>query len=185
LACAGPDELDRLDPAALDDHRLIEAVASAAGLRDDTRTARLAAELVLRRPLPAGGVIDLAERVVSPLVRRAIRSGDFDAALDWIDRVRPAADAATAATLDLWHAEILARAGHAEAALHVYRSLIRPDAAGAASALDAAETLLDNGHLDQARSLLFTACDLARATGRRGIGHRAQALLDRLGAAPQ
>jgi hypothetical protein len=47
-----------------------------------------------------------------------------------------------------------------------------------ALALDAAETLLDNGHLDQARSLLATARDLACSTGRRGVEQRAQALLD-------
>jgi tetratricopeptide (TPR) repeat protein len=176
LTCAGPGELDRLDVAALDDAHLIEAVASAAGLRDDARTARLAAELVRRRPLPAGG-IDLAAMVVAPLVRQAMSRGDCDAALGWIDRVRPAADASTAATLDIWHAEILARIGRADAAMHLYRSLIRPDTAGAALALDAAETLLDNGHLDQARSLLATARDLARATGRRGIERRAREFL--------
>jgi hypothetical protein len=185
LTCAGPGELDRLDAAALDDAHLIEAVASAAGLRDDARTARLAAELVRRRPLPAGGEIDLAAMVVAPLVRRAMSGGDCDAALGSIDRVRPAAVASTAATLDIWRAEILARIGRADETMHLYRGLIRPDAAGAALALDAAETLLDNGHLDQARSLLATARDLARATGRRWIEERARELLDRLGSLPQ
>ena len=41
-------ELDRLDLGALDDLQLLDAAASAAGLRDDARTARLAAELVRR-----------------------------------------------------------------------------------------------------------------------------------------
>ena len=42
LACAAPEELDALDPAALDDVRLADAAQSAAGLRDDARTARSA-----------------------------------------------------------------------------------------------------------------------------------------------
>jgi predicted Zn-dependent protease len=104
---------------------------------------------------------------------------DFEAALDWVDRARPLADAPTAATLDVWRAEILARAGRPEAALDAYRRLIRPDAPGAALALDGAETLLDNGHLDQARSLLDQARDLARSTGRSWIERRALELLDR------
>jgi hypothetical protein len=184
LACAGCDELDRLDPADLDDHRLIEAIASAAGLRDDTLTAPLAAELVRRRPrqMPA---IDLAAMVAAPLVRRAIHAGNFAAAIDAIDRVPPAAHAPTAATLDVWRAELLARAGDGDAALRAYRTLVRPDAAGAALALDAAETLLDNGHLEQAHSLVAIARDLARSTGRHWIEHRAQAILDRLGSLPE
>ena len=40
LSCASGEELDRLDPATIDDNRLAEAFASAAGLRDDARTAR-------------------------------------------------------------------------------------------------------------------------------------------------
>jgi hypothetical protein len=110
---------------------------------------------------------------------------DFEAALDRVDRARTLADASTAATLDVWRAEILARAGRPDAALHAYRGLIRPDAAGAALALDGAETLLDNGHLDQARSLLDQALNLARSAGRRWIEQRAQEILDRLpGAEP-
>lgn len=64
--------------------------------------------------------------------------------------------------------------------LVAYRDLIRPDGAGALLALDAAETLIDNGHLDQAKPVLDTARDLARSTGRRWIERRAQDLLDRL-----
>src|SRR5262249_34780246 len=97
LTCAGPRHLDPLHAAPLADPTLLGAVASAAGLRDDAGTARLAAGLVRRRPLPAGGGIDLAVTVVAPLVRQAMCRGDCDAALDWIDRVRPTADASTAA----------------------------------------------------------------------------------------
>jgi len=178
LGCAAPDELDRLEPAVLDDLRLLEAVASASGLRDDARTARLASELVERRP---GAIppFELAS-VVSSLVRQAMSRDDYDGALNWIDRARSMADVKTATTLDVWHAEILARAGRPEAALCVYARLIKPDAAGAALALDAAETMLDNGHRDQAESLLIAARDLAHRSGPRWIERRAQQLFEHL-----
>ena len=87
---------------------------------------------------------------------------DPDAALHWIDQACPLADARTAAVLEVWRAEILSRAGRPDAALSAYRGLIGSGdpAAGAVMALDAAETLIDNGHIDQARSLLDTARDL-------------------------
>ncbi len=47
-------------------------------------------------------------------------------------------------------------------------------------AFDGAETLLDNGQVDQARSLLVIARDLARAAGRRVVNRRAREILDRL-----
>ncbi len=86
LSCASPEELDRVDPTALDDARLVETIASAVGLRDDARTARLAAELLRRQPraIPR---LDLAS-VVSPLVRQAIARNDPDAALSWIERAK-------------------------------------------------------------------------------------------------
>ena len=117
---------------------------------------------------------------VSPLVRRAIGSGDPDAALGWIARARPRADARTAEILDLWRAEILARANRPGEALRAYRGLIGSDAKGAAMALDAAETLIDNRHLDEARPLLHAARDLARSNGRPWTARRAQELLDGL-----
>ncbi len=55
---------------------------------------------------------------------------------------------------NIWRGEILARAGRPESALSVYRKLIEPDAKGAELALDAAETMLDNGHLDRGQSAL-------------------------------
>jgi tetratricopeptide (TPR) repeat protein len=180
LTCASPWELDKVDPAALDDHRLVEAVASAAGLREDARTALLAAELLRSRPRVIAG-LDLAA-AVSAMVRREMADGDADAALRRIEQARPLADSRTAAMLDVWRAEILARTGRPDEAQGAYRALIRPDdpAAGAAMALDAAESFLDNGHVDQARSLLIIAHDLARYSGRRWIEHRVRVLLDRL-----
>ena len=164
----------------MDDRRLVEAVASAVGLREDSRTASLAAELIRRRPREIAS-IDLAA-AVSALVRRALGAEDFEAALRWIDQARPLGDPRTTRTLDRWRAELLARARRPDEALNAFRALIGPEepAAGAAMAIDAAETLLDHGHLAQAESLLNTARDLAGSAGRPWIERRAQELLDRL-----
>jgi tetratricopeptide (TPR) repeat protein len=177
LGCASPEELDRLDPAGLDDTHLIEAVESAAGLRDDARTGRFASELVRRR-LRAIHPIHLIS-AISPLVRLAVSRRDFAGALSWINRARSMADGQTAATLGVWHAEILARSGDPETALGVYRRLIQPNATGATLALDAAETMLDNGHRDQAQSLLLAARELAHHWGRPWSEQRAIQLLAR------
>ncbi len=179
LACADPDEIDALDPAALDDVRLGDAAQSAAGLRDDARTARFASELFGRAPdaLRAADIM----AVISPLLRQAMSREDHHLALRWIDRARRMVGGETATTLDVWRAEILARAGQPEAALSVYIGLLEPDnPAGAARCLDAALTMLDNGHLEQAESLLIAARDLARKLGRGWVERRAQELLDRL-----
>jgi hypothetical protein len=178
VSCASPEELDRVDPTALDDARLVETLASAVGLRDDALTARLAAELVKRQPraIPR---LDVAS-VVSPLVRQAISRNDPDAALSWIERAKPMGDDETAKTLQVWRAEILARSGRPESALPVYLKLIKPDAKAAELALDAARTMIDNDHLDQAKALLFKASDLARRQGRKWIERRAQDLLDHI-----
>ncbi len=179
LGCASPVELDRLELAALDDARLVEAVASAAGLRDDARTARFVATLFERGPA-AVDQLDLAA-AVGPLVRQALSRGDHDQALRWIERAKPMADGQQALAFDVWRAEILVRAREPQAALRIYRDLIGSDTAGAVTALDAALTMLDNGHREEAELLLDTARDLAQKTGRRWIERRAERLLERLG----
>jgi hypothetical protein len=180
LSCAPPERLDRLDPAALEPAQLLGAVESAAGLRDDPRTARFAAELLRRKP-EALVVSDAgSSAVVAPLVRQAMLRHDPDEAISWIERARPWADRESAVKLDIWRAEILARHREPDAALGIYRSLITDDARGAALALDAAETMLDNGHRDEALSLLKTAHDLADRARRRSIARRARDLLTSL-----
>ncbi len=174
LSCAAPWELAALDPPSLDDHRLAEAVASASGLLDDAVTAPLAVEL-LRRSIRIEGAHLIG--AVSPLVRGAMHDADPDAALGWIERARSLADAATASMLDVWRAEILARVGRPEESLRAYRGLIRSDASGAVAALDAAETLIDNRHHDQARPLLDAARDLARSAGLPWTELRARELI--------
>ena len=131
LGCASGEELDRLDPATLDDSRLVEAFTSAAGLRDDARTARLASELLKRRPA-AMASLDLTA-VVSPLVRLAMGRNDYKAALSWLKEARSMSGGDTATTLEIWRAEVFARAGRPDSAMVVYERLITPDAAGARS----------------------------------------------------
>jgi tetratricopeptide (TPR) repeat protein len=178
LGCASPEELDRLDPAALDDLRLIEAFTSAAGLRDDARTSRLAGELLNRRPVALES-LDLTS-VAAPLVRQAIARGDVEEAVRWLKLARSNSEGETARTLDIWRAEVYARAKRSEQAMDIYESLITPDASGAALAIDAGEMMFDNGHFDQARALLQTAGDLARRTRRPWIERRVRALLPHL-----
>ena len=178
LGCASGLELDRLDPATLNDSRLVEAFTSAAGLRDDARTARLAAEMLKRRPVALTS-LDLTS-VVSPLVRVAMGRDDYKAALSSLKEARSISAGVTATTLEVWRAEVFARAGRPESAMVVYERLITPDAAGAALALNAAEMMLDNGYLDQAKVLLSMASDTARRQHRRWIERRARQLLDRM-----
>jgi hypothetical protein len=178
VSCAGAEELDRADPSTLDLARLLEAVMSAAGFRDDARTARLAAEL-LARGAAASRLPELAA-AISPLVRQAMSRDDHAGALNWIERARPMADVKTATTFDVWRAEILARTGRPQESLSVYLGLAQPDATGAVLALDAALTMLDNGHLQEAESLLIAARDRARRAGRQSIERRALELLRKL-----
>jgi tetratricopeptide (TPR) repeat protein len=178
LGCASGTELDLLDLATLDDSRLIEAFTSAAGLRDDARTARFAAELFKRRPA-AMACLDLSS-MVAPLVRLATSRNDFKAALSWLKEGRSMTSGETATTLEVWRAEVFVKAGRPDSAMVAYDRLITPDAAGAALALDAGEMMLDSGYLDQARALLDVAGDLANRNRRDWIERRARQLVDRI-----
>jgi tetratricopeptide (TPR) repeat protein len=178
LGCASGEELDRLDPASLDDARLIDAFLSAAGLRADARSARFATELLNRGPAGLASV-DLAG-VVAPLVREAIGRNDIDGAVDWVKQAISITSRATTTTLNIWIAEIHARAGRPDEALETYMGLITRDHAGAAIALDAGEMMLDNGHTDEARILLLRAVEIARACGRGWIERRAKITLTSL-----
>jgi tetratricopeptide (TPR) repeat protein len=178
LACASADELDDLDVGKLDDAALVEAFTSAAGLRNDARTARFATELFRRQP---GALTSLElTSVVSPLVRQVMRRNEFDNALSWLKTARTLSDGNAAKTLEIWRAEVLARAGRPDSALTVYERLITPDGAGAELALDAALTMLDNGQFEQAKVLSKRAGELASLSSRSWIGRRADQLLERL-----
>ena len=74
-------------------------------------------------------------------------------------------DAGTAATFQVWRAEILARQGRGEEALEVYERRDQPGRSRAATALDGALSLIDNGHFEQAVPLLAQAQKLACESG--------------------
>ena len=176
-------ELDALDPAALDGFALVEAFGSASALGDDARTARFAAALADRDPTEVARLLAVQESdpstVFATLVRVALAEDDVPAALGWVDRAT-SADAATggksAHAYATWRAEILARTGQPDAALAVYRQILdaQPDPA---LALDAAETMLDNDHDQEAHTLARLAIDLATQAGDQAIANRAEALL--------
>lgn len=181
LSCASPWELEALDPAALEDHALVDAFLSAHGLGDDAVTAPLAEELLRRRP--AGLARVAADDLAAPLVRAAMQAGRPDQALDALDRIRPLAAAGRARTLDVWRAEIFARTGRVDDAAEAYAALLDGDASVEAArlALDAGEALLDAGAPDRARRFLFEALRLAPRHGLRGLDARARRLLDSMG----
>ncbi len=168
LSCAPAWELAALDPGSLDDHRLRDAVASAAGLGVDPITLPLADELI-QRGLPADGSVRIG--AVGAIVRQAMADDDAERAIVAIDQSRALADSATAEVLGVWRAEVLSRAGRPDEALATYQQMVSADPQGAALALDGAETLLDNGHADQACRLFHAARYLgAEWTTRRAIG---------------
>jgi hypothetical protein len=67
---------------------------------------------------------------------------------------------------------VLARTGDPDAAVRTYRALLDQGPPDAALALDAAETLLDNGHVERLGPLLRLAVDLARRSGDDAVERR-------------
>jgi tetratricopeptide (TPR) repeat protein len=167
LSCASLAELQDQDQNDLDDLRLVETFKSAAGLRDDELTARFAMEVVRRKPGHLAQ-LDLCT-LFAPLVRLAMQGGKPREALDWLEQARALCSDASRPTFDTWRAEILSRTGRPEEASRIYDQLIRTSSSGAQVALDAAETLLDNGHFGQARAFLGRARQLAEAAGIRWV----------------
>ena len=172
------DELDRLDPAGLDDFALAEAYESAAALGEDARTARIAAVLAARDPFALARLDRPA--LFATLVRQALADDEPDLALAQIDRAeavdRAVADGRDLRRYETWRAELNARIGRPDASALVYRTLLdeHPDPA---LALDAAETFLDNEHDEHAREFARSALELARLAGDRAVAARAEGFL--------
>lgn len=179
LSCAGAKELDGLDPASLDGPRLVDAFVSASSLRGDARTARFAAELAGRDPKLFASLDP--STVFAPLVREALREGEPDRALAWLDRAQEVAGGPHLQTFAVWSAEVNARTGRPQAALDIYQELLERSGATAALALDGAETLLDNGYADHALPLLLEARSRGLASGDRGVVETSDLLLKRGG----
>ena len=161
LSCAPLAVLESLEVDELDDVRLAEAFKSAAGLREDVLTSRFAAEVARRKP-EAFPRLDLAA-VFAPLVRVATQRGNPGEALSWLEEARSLSPETTRRTFDTWRAEILSRIGRPDEAAQIYQTLVASAPAAPQVALDAAETLLDNGHHRHARDFLDSACALARS----------------------
>lgn len=159
-SCAPMTELEALDADELDDVRLVEAFRSAAGFREDLLTSRFAAVLARRKPMELSQ-LDLAD-VFAPLVRLATQRGNSSEALSWLDQARLLGPEAARRTFDTWRAEILSRMGRPDEAAEIYQTLIDTAPGAPQMALDAAETLLDNGHQRHARDFLDSACALAQ-----------------------
>ena len=177
LTCLGERELDALDPGTLDGHRLADAFASAAGLRDDARTARFATALVTRG-FPTSNGPDPAT-VFAPLVRESLRLGRPDEALNWLSAAPKSGDGQISREFNVWAAEILARSGRPDEALSAYQTLLSRFECDAGLALDGAETLIDNGHAEQALVLLREAKAVAGRSGDVPTLRRAEALIGR------
>ena len=162
LSCAGPAELQDQNAHDLDDVRLVEAFESAAGLREDELTTRFAAELARRQPDQLSQ-LDLSA-VYAPLIRQSMQRENPQEALDWLEQARTLGSDSCRRTFDTWRAEILSRTGRPDLASRIYDELVSSSASSSPQvALDAAETLLDNGHLEQARDFLGRALNLARS----------------------
>jgi tetratricopeptide (TPR) repeat protein len=167
LSCASLAELQDQDHHDLDDVRLVESFKSASGLRDDELTARFALELVRRKPSHLAQ-LDLAT-LFAPLVRLSLQNGKSREALDWLEQARTLGSDTSRRTFDTWRAEILSRTGRPEEASRIYDELIRNSASSPQIALDAAETLMDNGHLGQAKVFFSRALQVARSAGVRWV----------------
>ena len=182
VASMSPTDLDALDPKTMNGFDLVDAFESAAALGDDARTGRFAAWLADLDPTESTDPlrrVDLAA-VFATLVRQALAEDDPDLAVEWIDRALVVDQAVHSGgderKFTTWRAEVLARTGQPDSALLVYRQLIE-QSPNASIALDAAETMLDNGHNDQARTLAAVALELAQRTGDDHLADRAEGML--------
>jgi tetratricopeptide (TPR) repeat protein len=176
---SGP-ELDRLDPAGLDDYALADAYESAAALGDDRRTARFAEVLATRDP---SSLARLDVRALfATLVRREVAENSRPGAFRHLDRAQAVDLALTGGvdgrTYQIWRAEVFVRTGFPQDAVRIYEGLIDnpPDPA---LALDATEMLLDSDFVEEGRLMARHALDLARAAANPELAERARAYLDR------
>jgi tetratricopeptide (TPR) repeat protein len=176
ISCFDEAAIDRLDPQTLDPERLADAYRSAAGLRDDRRTARFAEALL--DPTTQAPARVLTPPLFAVLVRESLKSQNFDRALKWLERGRTMSEPQHRRTYDFWSAEIYTRGGDADAALRTYQSYFdRPDD-DRLWLLAAADDLLQHGFWEHATPLLREARADADRRGDALTLARADALLE-------
>jgi predicted Zn-dependent protease len=183
FSCKSLEELSTFDTAALKGPALAEAARSAEGLGDDRLAAQFGSALLERAPesLPASH----ASGLLAPIVRFSLAErADHRLALEWLDRALVIDaryhEGQNRRTYETWRGEILARYGHPRESSHVYRELLAQSPGDSRLALDAAETLLDNGCASEARPFAEAALKTARASRDVPITNRALALLEAL-----
>jgi len=176
LASASARTLDRLDPAPLADARLVSAFESADGLHDDRLAEKFAAALIGRTTAARRGV-DLL-KLAGCLVRRRVSQAQANQAIALIERLEPEGTDAERLHLATWRAEILARDGLGADAAALYLRLLDIGQNPAVIALDAAETLMDNGEFADVPMFLERAVQAAREEGLQGVERRANTLLN-------
>lgn len=172
VGCMSRAQLHRLDPGGLDDSRLAEAFESAAALRDDSLAGRFATE-VLRRGSRAADL----QSLVATLVRLALKAHDPEEALRVLQSARALNGGRNRRIFDIWSAEVHSRTGAPEAAAELYQQLVDQVPDDAHLALDAAETLIDNGYHEHAHSFLRQARDTALRMRDQQTAQRAEALI--------
>jgi tetratricopeptide (TPR) repeat protein len=182
LSCMSGEELDALDFAKSTPPRQAEALASAASLRDDDRTARFLTAWLKADP-SRFGALDL-ELMVAPLIRRALEHDDVSEAIAVLRKVADlASDPSSRRVAETWAGEILARFGQPFEAIEHFMAVVAelPPEEAATAALDAAETLLDNGLEFKAEGMLKEALLRATELGMDLIAAEAREHLARLG----
>jgi hypothetical protein len=177
--CMTGNELDALDLSSLDDQALADAFRSAASLGNDARTSRFAktlldreSALLARMPL---------KDLFAPLIRASLDTTDTELALDCIDQAiavdRMHQEGRNRQEFTTWKAELYSRVECPDDAVDVYEDLITESSSQPWTALDAAATLLDDGHLVHARAMAELAIELAEQHDDRKAREEAERFL--------
>ncbi|MDX2039062.1 MAG: tetratricopeptide repeat protein [Isosphaeraceae bacterium] len=176
--CMSEAELDRLDPSTLEPLRLAEAFGSALAFGIDDRAGRFARRL-LEGDRSALRWVD-RRSLFALLVRESMREGDPEEALSLLEQavaIDQGYGGADSVVFSTWRAEVLARDDRPGESLATYRRLLESNPDDAERALDAAESLLDQGHHDEARELAEEAQARAERVGDRRVATLAARML--------
>ncbi|WP_422930547.1 tetratricopeptide repeat protein [Singulisphaera sp. PoT] len=170
-SCMSEADLAALDPSSLKAESLAEAIRSALALREDRLVARLASPL-------RDSSSEISPRIASrdlfaTLIREAMRVGDPEQALAWVDlALKPASDPDERRTYAIWQAEIQVRTGQPDEAVRSYLAVAGDMGMTQSQFLDAAEDLLSHGHAEHASQFLDLARECSELDGNRSLEAR-------------